>query len=378
VARKNGNGEGSRPRERADGRWEARYWAGGKRRSVYGSTRKEAADKLAKAIVNNEEPRTTLTTPNITVREFFAQYDDAVRDTMKRRSLETYRDIARLHLLPAFGNKKLKDLTREHVQQMYSQKRDAGLSAARVRRIHGVLSSVLNHAVRWRLLYHNVCKEVSPPSVPALEIRPLNREEANRFLAAAQGDRYHALYVLGLTTGARIGELGGMFWSDLDLDRRVMCVQRALITGRGGQTFEPPKTPNSRRSVGLSQRAIDALERHRERQRGEGLPFEGDSLVFTNTVGGPINPSHLLCRSFKPLLEKAGLPRTTFHAATRHTFCCLALQQGINVRTISLAMGHSSVAFTLSKYASYIPNYSDTAVGLDEALGSSQPRQEPF
>jgi integrase len=368
VARKNGNGEGSRPRERADGRWEARYWVGEQRRSVYGVTRKEAADRLAKGIANSEEPRATFVAANITVRGFFAQYDDAVRDTMKRRSLETYRDIARLHLLPEFGNKKLKDLTREHVQRMYSQKRDAGLSAARVRRIHGVLSSALNLALRWRLIDHNVCKEVSPPRVPAPEIRPLNREEAKRFLTAAQGDRYHALYVLGLTTGARIGELGGTFWSDLDLDRGVMRVQRALITGRGGQTFESPKTPNSRRSIGLSQRAIDALGRHRERQEAEGLPVEGDSLVFTNTVGGPINPSHLLCRSFKPLVEKAGLPKTTFHAATRHTFCCLALQQGINARTISLAMGHSSVAFTLTKYASFVPNYGDTAVGLDDAL----------
>jgi integrase len=118
------------------------------RRSVYGSTRKDAADKLAKAIANDEEPRTTPTTPKITVREFFAQYDEAVRDTMRRRSLETYRDIARLHLLPELGNKKLKDLTREQVQRMYSQKRDVGLSAARVRRIHGVLSSALNHALR--------------------------------------------------------------------------------------------------------------------------------------------------------------------------------------------------------------------------------------
>jgi integrase len=300
MARKNGNGEGSRPRQRADGRWEARYWVGGKRRSVYGSTRKEVTDKLAKATANHRPRTEVAVATDLTVREFFAQYDDAVRDTMKRRSLETYRDIARLHLLPAFGGKKLKDLTREHVQRMYSQKRDAGLSAARVRRIHGVLSSALNHALRWRLIDHNVCKEVSPPRVPAPAIRPFNAEEAKRFLAAAQGDRFQALYVLGLTTGARIGELGGLFWSDLDLDRRVVRIQRALIIGRGGQTFESPKTSNSRRSIGLSQRAVDALECHRERQRAERFPVEGDSLVFTNTVGKPINPSHLLCRSFKP------------------------------------------------------------------------------
>jgi hypothetical protein len=50
VARKNGNGEGSRPRKRTDGRWEARYWSEAGRRSVYGRTRKEAAEKLAKAL----------------------------------------------------------------------------------------------------------------------------------------------------------------------------------------------------------------------------------------------------------------------------------------------------------------------------------------
>ncbi len=371
MAKKRGNGEGGISR-RKDGRWEARYYAdtpnGRKRKTLYGKTRKEVAEKLAKAIAEQKAPPAFVST-NITVGEFFAQYEDAVKHTMKRRSFETYRDIARLHLLPAFGDSKLKDLAREHVQRMYSQKRDAGLSAARVRRIHGVLSSALNLAVRWRLIEHNVCKEVSPPRVPLPEIRPFSQEEAKRFLAAAEGDRYHALYVLGVTSGARIGELGGLFYSDLDLSRRVMRVQRALITGRGGQTFEPPKTSNSRRSIGLTKRAVEALERHRERQAAEGFPVEGDALVFTNTAGKPINPSHLLCRSFKPILKRAGLPDTTFHAATRHTFCCLSLLQGVNAKSVSLAMGHSSVAFTLSRYASYIPNYGDTADGMDAALG---------
>jgi integrase len=84
---------------------------------------------------------------------------------MKRRSFETYRDIARAHLLPAFSKSKLIDLTREHVQKMYARKRNAGLSAARVRRIHGALSAALNKAVLWRMVPHNICKEVSPPRV---------------------------------------------------------------------------------------------------------------------------------------------------------------------------------------------------------------------
>ncbi|HET7270480.1 MAG TPA: hypothetical protein VFI90_05275 [Rubrobacter sp.] len=95
------------------------------------------------------------------------------------------------------------------MQRLYSRKLDDSLSAARVRRIHGVLSSALNTAVRWGPLERNVCKEVLPPRVRQPEIRPLSKEEAKRFVAAAEGDRYEALFVLGLTCGARWGELTG-------------------------------------------------------------------------------------------------------------------------------------------------------------------------
>ncbi len=140
AEKKRGNGEGGKPRRRPDGRWETRYYVEGKRRSVYGRTRKEVAKKLVDALANKDEPRPFVPS-NLTVREFLTQYQDVAKDTMKRRSFETYRDIARKHLLPAFGSMKLEDLTREHVQRMYFRKRDQGLSAARVRRIHCVLSA---------------------------------------------------------------------------------------------------------------------------------------------------------------------------------------------------------------------------------------------
>lgn len=364
MAKKNANGDGSRPRKRPDGRWEARYWLEGKRRSIYGKTRKEVADKLA--VAGEGEGAPAFVASDVTVAEFLALYGDVAKGAMKRRSFETYESIAKVHILPEFGAFRLVDLGREHVQRVYTLKREGGLSAARVRRIHGVLSSALNYAVRWGLIERNVCKEVSPPRVPAPEIRPFSREEAKRFLRATEADRYHALYVLGLTSGMRLGEIGGLFYSDLDLDRRTLHVQRSLVTGYG-QTLEPPKTPNSRRSVVLTERAKEALLGHRERQAAEGFPVKGQALVFTNTVGRPINPSHLLCRSFKPLLRKAGLPNTTFHAATRHTCCCLLLAQGVNPRVVSLQLGHSSVAFTLQRYATYLPGWGDDGA-MDSAL----------
>jgi integrase len=160
VARRNANGEGSRPRKRPDCRWKGRYWIetpdGRKRRSVYGATRKECVEKPADAMAAKHDAPVFVAT-DIKVVEIFGQYKDAVKDTMKRRSFETCCDIARLHLLSAIGGLKLKDLTREHVQGLYSRKRDQGLSAASVHRIHDVLSSALNHAVKWGLIGHNAC-----------------------------------------------------------------------------------------------------------------------------------------------------------------------------------------------------------------------------
>jgi integrase len=126
----------------------------------------------------------------------------------------------------------------------------------------------------------------------------LSKGQAKRFLAAAETDRYHGLYVLALTTGMHLGELGGLLWSDIDTEARVVRVRRALITGYSGQSFESPKTTSSRRSITLTAKAAEALLLHRERQQDAGLEVGGDALVFTNTIGGPINPSHLMRRSF--------------------------------------------------------------------------------
>jgi integrase len=176
VAKKNANGDGMRPRKRKDGRWEARYWSEGRRRSVYGRSRKEVVGKLAEVIDESRDEGDVAT--EMTVAEFLGLYGDVARGSMKRRSSETYESIAKVHLLPELGDYKVGDLGRDDVQGMYSRKLGGGLSAARVRRIHGVLSSALNHAVSWRLVERNVCREVSPPRVPAPEIRPFSLEEA--------------------------------------------------------------------------------------------------------------------------------------------------------------------------------------------------------
>jgi integrase len=118
----------------------------------------------------------------------------------------------------------------------------------------------------------------------------------------------------------------------------------------------------------LTKLAVEALKRHRRHQEDEGLPVEGDALVFTNSIGKPIHASNFIRRNFKPLLKRAGLPDTNWHAATRHTCTCILLLEGVNPKSVAMQMGWSSVAFMLENYARFLPGWGDNGV-MDEALG---------
>lgn len=146
-----------------------------------------------------------------------------------------------------------------------------------------------------------------------------------------------------------------------------MHITRTLVKGKGGYSFEEPKTRGSRRSVRLTQRAVEALQHHRENQRVAGHSVDGDTLVFTNTLGNPVNHSHFRRNHFKPLLQRARLPDTTFHAATRHTCTCILLLSGVNPKSVAMQGGWSSVAFLLEHYARFLPHWNDSGA-MDAAL----------
>ncbi|MDP8951369.1 MAG: site-specific integrase, partial [Actinomycetota bacterium] len=265
MTEKRANGEGS-IYQRKDGRWVGQYTVhtanGPKRRAVYGKDREEAARKLAGAIADRDRGL-IFDAGNMTVGEYLDRWlSDSVRDTVKRRTFEGYASIVRRHLKPAIGRVKLAKLTPAHVQGLYRAKLDAGLSPTTVQHVHTTLHKALRQAVKWGLIPRNVCEAVSVPRRDSPEMRPLTPQQARVLLVAARGDRLEALYVLAVTTGMRQGELLGLRWRDVDLDRAVVRISQTLVTGNGKQTFEKPKTAKSRRSVALTRRAVAALTGH--------------------------------------------------------------------------------------------------------------------
>ena len=165
-------------------------------------------------------------------------------------------DLTTLHLQQFY--KKL--LAEGRVERIEAQKQPKGLSAKTVRNIHQIISSALKLAVEQRLIAHNPADGCALPKAERKEMQTLPVEQLTSFLREAKDSGVFALYYIDLTTGLRRGELLGLKWSDIDLEKGDLRVQRQI--GRiDGKIIEMPlKTKNAYRTLPLSADAIDVLK----------------------------------------------------------------------------------------------------------------------
>ena len=377
MGRKRGNGEGSITK-RKDGRWMARYTVhtakGPKRRYIYGRTRKVAADRLAKVLSDRGEG-IVYDDENMTVGKYLDRWlADSVRGSVRQSTFDRDSYLIRNHVKPTLGRVKLKKLAALDVQTFYRNRLDAGLSHSTVNKIHTVFHKALSQAVRWSLIPRNVTEMVKAPAPMPEEMHPLSPEETRRLLEAARSDRLEALYILAVHTGMRRGELLGLKWSDVDLRNATVSVRRTLMRIDNGKrvALGEPKTKRSRRTIRLTEAAVEALRAHLRRQLREieilGDGYIDQGLVFTTQVGTPINPSNLRQRSLAPLLERAGLPHIRFHDL-RHTCATLLLGRGVHPKFVQELMGHATIAITLDTYSHIMPSMGNqTARAMEDAL----------
>ena len=152
-------------------------------------------------------------------------------------------------------------------------------------------------------------------------------EQLQSFLREAGESGVFELYYLELATGLRRGELLGLKWEDIDLERGDLRVKRQVVRINGVVTEAPLKTKNAYRT----------------------LPLAEDTVSVPSPNGGPISPDSVL-HMLHRVLKRAGPPKVRFHDL-RHTFATLALQNGVDIKTVSGMLGHFSAGFTLDTYA---------------------------
>ncbi len=366
-----GRGEGSIHQRKDDGRWVASFFVEGtgKRKYLYGKTRKEAYDKLQKAMRDQEQGKLAMG-PQQTVNQYIEDWLENVhRPALRENSYVLYRQLLDLHILPTLGHVKLQKLTSQQIQTLYARKLKDGLSAETVRAMHRLLHKAFDDAVHWKRMNENPCDNAKQPRKVKYEIHLLTQEQARMMLDVAQGHTLEALLTMAVATGMRRGELLSLKWQDINVEERRLQIRRTMnrIAGRGIVESEP-KTEKSKRTIMLPQFVIDALMLHRKRQAEirvkAGSAWQENDLVFPNTIGKFMATQDMLNR-FKKLLKEAGLPNMRFHDL-RHSAATIMLGMGVHPKLVQELLGHSNISITLDTYSHVLPSMQrDMMDGLD-------------
>ena len=361
MAKRRANGEGS-IRKRKDGRWEGRYTAGrdpetGKPiyRNVLGKTQAETKAKLKQAIQESTEVD-TIRAEQYTVGQWMdVWFENYAKIKVRPSSHQTYKGYIENHIKPNIGKVPLSKLSSLQLQKLYkkllskgrverieAKAQPKGLSPKTVRNIHQVISSAMDFAKSQKLIAINPTDGCALPKLEHQEMKTIPVEQLTSFLREAKESGVFEMYYIELATGLRRGELLGLKWEDLDLQQGTLRVQRQVSRINGEVVEAPLKTKNSYRTISLGADAVEILKA--QRKKCGSSPY-----MFPSPTGGPISPDSVL-QMLHRVLKRVGLPKVRFHDL-RHTFATVALQNGVDIKTVSGMLGHYSAGFTLDTYA---------------------------
>lgn len=329
--------------KRRDGRWEGRYRTNNTERkyhSVYGRSYTEVREKLIKLKATQITYNSSGT---ISFGALCSEWLSAVQLRVKPTTLCNYKMKLNKHILPVFGNIKYNCITVKLVQQFIENKLNSGLSSKYVHDITVLMKSITKYICRIHR-YQDIMTDVTVPKSDTKEMSLLNDEQQKvlcKYLTANISNT-NLCILLSLFMGLRIGEICGLRWEDIDLNKSILTVRRTVqrISTSGGTELYigSPKSVSSRRCIPIPAFVIPILRQFKE--------CDNEYLLSVSTK--VIEP-RTLQRRFKIILKKAGLPSINYHSL-RHMFATNCVAVGFDIKTLSVILGHSSVETTLNRY----------------------------
>lgn len=344
--------------KRKDGRWEGRYIIGyresGKARygAVYAHSYQEVKQKLNQA-KNGQLVKKTA----VTVEELFDLWLERERSFVKQSTYSNYYTLIRSHILPEIGCMRLDKVTSFTLDKLITQKlqdgrldNSGGLSPKTVQNIVIIIKSAFKFAHRE---FHipNAAENIGLPRVSAKEIEVFSNEEIallTQYLTT-DCDISKLGILLCLYTGIRLGEVCALKWSDFEFQENFLKVRRTIQRIQNPEP-EPPKTKviidspksvKSIRDIPLPNNLSKDLRRYAQMAPGNGFFLTGSPYYY-------IEPRTYQSR-YKMYLQKGRIPYRNFHAL-RHTFVTKCIELGVDIKSLSEILGHSSVTITLNRY----------------------------
>ena len=342
------------------------------------------AEAIAKAKVATE---TWISETSLTVDAYLVRWLAHRKHDLAWATYATYKGRIEGKIRERLGGMKLRKLRPLHIVDFEAYLYECGLSATTVRKYRMVLHGALRNAVEWGLIAKNPAHGLDPIAEDTGEVRWLAASEQAALLDLARSgfkgrrSRLYPLILLGLATGARMGELLALRWADVDFAASKVAVRRGQQKGEHGPTYRRGGKQGRGRVVALPDVLVGLLAEHRREQARAratvGAAWTDVDLVFCGAAGEPWKKDGVES-SFRYLRRRAGLSADIHFHCLRHTFATELLAAGVHPKIVSEALGHSSVRLTLDRYSHAIPHLQTEAAAVMDtqlrALGVDAPR----
>lgn len=333
-------------------------------RRMTGSKLKREAEELERRWRQEAEtpPQPAEAKKNRAAFSGFAKYwlDTYASVNCKPSYCRSSEQIIRVHLVPYFGDRDLRDIGMELVEAYKAQKVKAKLAPKTVNNHLGVLSIIFKKAVQWRYAEVNPVTGAGLLAVPDEPMAFWVEEQSDAFLTEVQRHRpeWHAFFLCALRTGMRLGELLALTWGDVDFKVNEITVRRSwshgkLTTPKNGKTRTLPMTPE----LAL------ALKGHRH--------LKGD-LVFADADGHYLDRNRVKSR-FWMGIRAAGVKEIRLHDL-RHTFASQLVMAGVPLKAVQEYLGHATLEMTM-RYAHLAPKEKEAWIARLDRTGRPAGRE---
>ncbi len=352
------------------GRWQARYWDAADNRvgaPTTFATKSDAQRWLSAAETDMSrgewyDPRLG----DVPFREWADRWMVTKAPKLGAATQDLYRFLLRKHVVPRFGSISVGRITASEVQAWLADLHRSDLSPNTVAKAYRCLKGAMDGAVDAGLITRSPCTLKGAGTERHAEMQIATPEQVAD-LAAAVGPRWEALVFAAAYTGLRWGELAGLRRGDVDLEHKLVTVDRKLGEVNGELSFSPPKTAAGKRTIGMPSFVARSLAVHIELYARPGA----DGHVFPSAEGQPMRRSNFRRRVWEPATAEVGMTGFRFHDL-RHTAATLAAASGTSLKALMARIGHSSAAAAL-RYQHVIDGQDAEIVQYLERFGEEPP-----
>ncbi|MCW4458791.1 site-specific integrase [Microbacterium sp. MPKO10] len=363
-------------------RWEARYRKpDGKTARKGGFARKRDAEAYI-ASVEVSKLQGSYIAPSdaqATIGALGADWLAAHKTAVKPSTYHSDESAWRIHVEPKWGERRVGSIRHTEISAWVAELSDSK-SPTTVKRVHGVLASILDGAVRDRRISANPARDVKTPRKTSKPRAYLTHRQVERLALAS---RYPDFIRFLSYTGLRWGEAAGLRVKHVDVKRRRVQVEENAVIVNGRFQVGTPKT-HERRAVPYPAFLDDAIK---SATKGKS----GDAILWPADEGGYLRPGNAQSGWFtgavkrvraedakavaeakaKKQPEPPVMPKVTPHDL-RHTAASLAISAGANVKAVQRMLGHASAAMTLDTYTDLFDDDLDTVADALDAARTEQ------